>query len=372
MTETNEKVCKVEYINKIAQNLRRIKKEQLKKLLRASKSCRRMILVGEGRSGYALLIGIKGSNKHTFHEDDSSWHWSNPVEAMKEFEQKRSKTLILINSGSGTTTSPKETAMELRDFINDAKETRSQKIIIATVTSHREATIAQMSDVVLELKGREDGKEESSPLESGIIGDQFELASMVLFRMLKEAINKNLSAEEVMIRIEKEMKILGKLIDDYLASHHYSELIKEAASRERIVIGGRGPDKKVGEITIIRLLHLNRMVNREAWPTGPLVPPPKLGDILVPISFSGETKSTLEWVSTYKKAGGIIFPIVGTANSTLSKENGYVIEGSREDFYVRTVFILSPLAGGMMEAFRTHGTEIPEKMIRVLCHSKTE
>jgi len=373
--EETEKICqKVDYINKIGQNLRKIKKEELEKLLREIRDCRRIVLVGEGRSLYGLFLGMRAINKRTFHEDDSSWKWSNITEAATAFEQKRGKTLLLVNSGSGNTTSPKEMAKDLRDFINAAKETRSQKFIICTVTSHHKAEIAQQCDVVLELKGREEEKkdEEINPLESGIIEDLFELASMILFRMIKEAINNDLSAEEVMVAINNEMKVIGKIIDDYLSSKHYEELIKEAASRERIVIGGRGPDKKVGEITIIRMLHLNRMVNREAWPTGYLPPPPKPGDILVPISFSGETKSTLEWVEIYKKAAGLIFSIVGTANSSLSKENGYVFEAPREDFYVRAAFLLSPLAGGVMEKLKECGTPIPEKMIRILGHSKTQ
>ena len=360
MTE-EEKICgSVDYVNKICQNLKEIKKEEFGKLLHAVGSCRRIILVGEGRSGIALLIGIKGIKKRIFHEDDSSWRWRNVAEAATEFERKRGKTLVLINSGSGNTASPKETVEDLRLFIDVLKEKRGQKFLIATVTSHPEAEIAQHCDVALELKGRDDNKEQTSPLESGIIGDQFELASMVLFRMIKEAINNNLSTEETLRAIEKEIKTIGKIIDSYLASKHYQALIKETASRQRIIRGGRGPDKKVGDLTVIRILHINRLVGREAWPTGPLPPPPIAGDILVPISFSGETKSTLQWVETYKKAGGLIFSIVGTKDSTLSKEeNSYVFEARIEDFYVRVVFLLSPLAGATSDFERI----IPSKSV---------
>ena len=373
MEEPKNKACKsVDYINKIAQNLRDIKKEELERLLGAIRDCRRIILAGEGRSGSALRIGIRRINKRTFHEDDSSWRWRNITSAAKDLEEKRGKTLLLINSGSGKTTSPKEMAKELRAFINADKENRSQKFIICTVTSHPEAEIAQQCDAVLELKGREEEKEEPNPFESGIIGDQFELASMILFRMIREATNNDLSANETLFLIENEMKTIGKMIDDYLNSRHYRDLITETASRQRIVIGGRGPDKHVGEMIVIRMMHVNRLVQREAWPTGSLTPPPKPGDILVLISFSGETKSTLEWCNTYKTAGGIIFSIVGTPNSTLSKENGYILDAPEEDFYTRAAFLISPLAGGVMEKLRECGTKIPQEMIRVLGHSKTE
>lgn len=374
--ERDGKVCEsVEYINKINLNLKGLKKGEVEKLLQGIRDCRRIVEVGEGRSGSALRIGIRGINKRTFHEDDSSWRWRNITEAATEFEQKRGKTLLLINSGSGTTASPKETAKDLRVFVNTDKEKRSQKFLICTVTSHPESEIAQQCDIVVELKGREEGKKELNPHESGIIGDLFELASMVLFRMIKEAINNDLSVEEVLVAIENEMKTIGKMIDNYLASKHYQELVEETATRQRIIIGGRGPDKHVGEITIIRILHVNTFVNREAWPTGPLTPGPKPGDILVLISFSGETKSTLEWGTIYRKADGIIFSIVGTPKSTLSdpkESNSFILEVPIEDFYVRAVFLLSPLAGGVIEKFKSCGIPIPEEMIRILGHSKTQ
>jgi len=374
--ETDGRVCKsVEYINKIHLNLKGLKKEEVEKLLQAIRDCRRIVEAGEGRSGSALRIGIRGSNKRTFHEEDSSWRWRNITEAAREFEQKRGKTLLLINSGSGDTASPKEMAKDLRAFINIDKETRSQKFIICTVTSHPEAEIAQQCDIVVELKGREEGKKELNPHESGLIGDLFELASMVLFRMIKEAINNDLSVEEVLAAIEKEMKTIGKMIDNYIVSEHYQKLVEETATRQRIIIGGRGPDKQVGEITIIRMLHVNTFFNREAWPTGPLPPGPKPGDILVLISFSGETKSTLEWAANYRKARGIIFSIVGTPKSTLSdpkESNSFVLEVPIEDFYVRAVFLLSPLAGGVIEIFTSCGIPVPEEIIRILGHSKTQ
>jgi D-arabinose 5-phosphate isomerase GutQ len=368
-----DKVCQsVDYVNKINQNLKEIKKEELEKLLEAVRDCRRIILVGEGRSGSALRIGIRGINKRVFHEDDSSWRWRNITSAVRDLEQKQGKTLLLINSGSGKTTSPKETAKELSEFINADREKRSQKFIIATVTSHPKAEIAQQCDVVLKLKGREEEIVETNPFESGIIGDQFELASMILFRMIKEAINNDLNSEEILALIKKEMKAIGKMVDYYLGSRHYQDLVAETASRQRIIIGGRGPGKQVGEMAVIRMMHVNRLVQREAWPIGSLTPPPKPGDILLLISFSGETKSTLEWANTYKTAGGIVFSIVGTPNSALSKENGYVLNVPEEDFYTRAAFLISPLAGGVMEKLRECGTKIPQEMIRVLSHTKTE
>jgi len=384
-----KKVCKsVDYINRIAQNLGEISEEALEKLLQAIKGSRRVVLSAEGRSRSGLFLGIKGINKRLFAETDSSWHWRNITEAAADFETKRGKTVLLINSGSGDTNIPKEMAKDLRSYIN---ETGSQKFIICAVTSHPESEIAKQSDIVVELKGREKEKEETNPLVSGTMRDVYELASMVLFQKIKEATNRNLSAKEILIMIKKEMEIIGDLIDDYLASKHYQELVEETASRERAVsskhyqelveetasreravFGGRGPDREVAEMTAIRTLHIKSVVGGIVFLAGSLALPPKPGDIIVLISFSGETKSTLKWCDDYKAAGGIAFSIVGN-KSTLSEESrSYILKAPLEEFYVRAAFLLSPLPGGVMEKFRKCGIRIPEEIIRILGHSKTE
>jgi len=365
-----EKICRsVDYINKIAQNLGEVKEENLEKLLQAIRESRRIILGGEGRSRSALLIGIKGIERRTFTETDSSWHWRNITEAARDLEKKRGKTVLLINSGSGDTNIPKEMAKDLRGYIN---ETGSQKFIICAVTSHPESEIAKQSDIVVELKGREKGKEETNPLDSGTMRDVYELASMVLFQEIKEVINKGLGAKETLIAMKKEMELIGELIDEYLASSHYQELVEEIASRERTVFGGRGPDREVAEMTAIRTLHIKIVVGGIAFLAGSLALPPKPGDVIVLISFSGETKSTLKWCYDYKAAGGIAFSIVGN-KSTLSEESrSYILKAPLEEFYMRAAFLLSPLPGGVMEKFRNCGIYIPEEMIRILGHSKTE
>ena len=365
-----KKVCKsVDYINRIAQNLGEISEEALEKLLQAIKGSRRVVLSAEGRSRSGLFLGIKGINKRLFAETDSSWHWRNITEAAADFETKRGKTVLLINSGSGDTNIPKEMAKDLRSYIN---ETGSQKFIICAVTSHPESEIAKQSDIVVELKGREKEKEETNPLVSGTMRDVYELASMVLFQKIKQATNRNLSAKEILIMIKKEMEIIGDLIDDYLASKHYQELVEETASRERAVFGGRGPDREVAEMTAIRTLHIKSVVGGIVFLAGSLALPPKPGDIIVLISFSGETKSTLKWCDDYKAAGGIAFSIVGN-KSTLSEESrSYILKAPLEEFYVRAAFLLSPLPGGVMEKFRKCGIRIPEEIIRILGHSKTE
>jgi len=367
-----EKVCKsVDYINRIAQNLGEINKKDLERLLQTLRESRRIILGAEGRSRSALLIGIKGIKRRLFAITDSSWRWRNIKEAAVDLEKKHGKTVLLINSGSGTTTTPKEMARDLRSYIN---ERGSKEFIICAVTSKPESEIALFSDVVVVLKGREEKEEKAKQSDVGIMGDIYELGSMVLFQKIKEAINNNLSVEEVLAAVRKEMKIIGELIDEYLASSYYQELVEEIASRARTVFGGLGPDREVAEMTAIRTLHIKNIVKGEVFLAGSLALPPKPGDVIILISFSGETKTTLQWGNDYKAAGGIVFSIVGK-ESTLSdpkKSKSYILKAPVEEFYERAAFLLSPLPGGVMEKFKNYGIDIPEEMIKILGHSKTE
>jgi len=368
MEQTIE-VCKsVAYINRIDRNLQRIKKKDIKKLLEASQKCRRIILAAEGRSLSSLFIGIKGTERRIFAITDSSFPWRNIREAATELQKRRGKTVLLINSGGGESTMPKEMAKDLRNWIN---ETHSRKFLICTVTSNPKSKIAKLSDIVVVLKGRTETESKAKHTDVGIMGDLYELASMVLFQMIKKAVNNALSAKDVLAEMKKEMKTVGHLIDNYLASGHYKNLLKETTSRAVIVFGGLGPGREVAEMTAIRTFHIKRLVRGEVFLTGPLAPPPKPGDVLILISFSGETVTVLKWCSDYRKAGGIIFSIVGRNSSLYRKSRSFILEGPLEEFYKRAVFLLSPLPGGVMEELKKRGTVIPESMLRIFGHSKT-
>ena len=96
-----------------------------------------------------------------------------------------------------------------------------------------------------------------------------------------------------------------------------------------------------------------KLINR-----GADAPPPQPGLLLVLISWSGETKSVLEWRDDYNKGGANVFSIVGTAHASLTENSkSYVLEAPVEKFYIRAAFLLSPLAGGVMEKFRKCGIQ---------------
>jgi len=370
-------VCKsVWHINRINSNLGEIDEKILEKFVETLRQCRRMILSAEGRSESGLLIGIKGIKKRTFAQGDSSFQWRDITEAAKDLNRKRGTTVLLINSQSGDTTSPKEMAKDLRAFIN---ETGSKKFVICCVTAHTDSEVAKNSDIVLQLKGPEEGKEKEGKEKQGssgikeIMGDVFELGSTLLFYGIKKGVNNGLNAKKILALLKKEMKAVGNLIDNYLKSNHYNEMVNEIAENIKIIFGGKGPDQEVAKMTAIRTKHVVNMLGREAYIAGPLAPAPQPGIIITLISWSGETKPTIEWCNDYGSRGAKVFSIVGTRNSTLyEKSKSYVLEAPVEKFYFRAAFLLSPLPGGVMEKFKRCGIKIPDEMLRTLGHSRTE
>jgi D-arabinose 5-phosphate isomerase GutQ len=376
--KSNEQiVCKsVWNINRVNRNLGEIDEKILGKTGQTIKECRRIILSAEGRSESGLLIGLNGIKKRTFAQGDSSFRWNNITEAATDLNKKRGTTVLLINSQSGDTTSPKEMAKDLRAFIN---KTGSKKFVICCVTAHPESEIAKNSDIVLQLKGSEEGKEKEGKGNQGssgieeMMGDVFELGSTLLFYGIKKGVNNGLGPKKILALLRKEMKIIGNLIDNYLKTNHYREIVDEVASKIKIVFGGKGPDQEVANMTAIRTKHVVNMLGREAYIAGPLAPAPQPGVLIVLISWSGETKSVLDWRDKYNKGGANVFSIVGTTHSSLTeKTRNYVLEAPKEKFYFRVAFLLSPLPGGVMEKLKRCKIQIPIEMLRTLGHSRTE
>jgi D-arabinose 5-phosphate isomerase GutQ len=368
-----EVICKkVAYINTINRNLGQVNEETLGKIVQTIRSGRRAILTAEGRSESGLLIGTKGVKKRTFAQNDSSFHWRNITEAAIDLDKKHGLTVLLVNSQSGSTTSPKEMVKDLRNFIN---RTGSKKFIICCVTAHPESEIAKNSDIVLQLKGSEE-KEKKIQQSSGInemMGDVFELGSTILFHGIKKGVNNGLSAKEILVIVKEEMKIIGGLVDNYLADPHYTEIVEEISRSPKIIFAGVGPDEEVAKMTATRTKHVVNVLGREAYIAGSLAPSPQPGVLIVLISWSGETKPVLDWRDKYNRGGATVFSIVGTAHSSLTENTrSYVLEAPVEEFYVRAAFLLSPLPGGVMENFRNRGIHIPEETIRALGHTKTE
>lgn len=367
-----EIVCKrVSYINKIDQNLSELRLGEIRELHQRIRESDLLCLTAEGRSLSALKIGIRGIQKKTLAQGDTEFHWRNFYDAAPDLEKRYKKINMLANSGSGWTDTPKEAVQDTRNYI---QEHGSESFTVCAVTSHRDSPVARKSDIILELKGRRKKEIETfDPFSEGMMGDQFELGSLILFLTLKGVINRKQRADQIPSEIKKEMRIVGPLIDRYYDSEQYQTLVKEISTRHRTIIGGKGPGQEVAMMTAIRIFHINQVSGGRIYLAGPLAPPPKPGDILLLVSWSGETGPVLKWCDKYQKAGCQVFSIVGDKSSTLAqKSTSFCIEAPEEKFYARAAFILSPVPGGKLEIFRKANIEIPENMLETFGHSVTQ
>lgn len=358
-------------MNKVSQNLSEVSREGIRALHQKTKESDLVCPVAQGRSLSALLIGIRGIQKKTLTQGDTGFPWRNFREATRALEKEYKEINILVNSGTGETNTPKEVVKEIR---NHVRETGSKSFTVCVITSHRDSSVASNSDVIVGLKGRRTKDVENfDPRGEGTMGDQFELGSLCFILTLKEIINQGRGADQIHSRIETEMQMVGRLVDKYYDSDNYQTLVREISSRHRTIIGGLGPAQEVAKMTAIRIFHVNQVLGGRIFLAGPLAPPPKPGDNLLLISYSGETGPVLKWCDKYKKAGGQVFSIVGNKSSTLAEQSiSFCIKAPLDKFYARAAFILSPVPGGKLEIFQKAGIRVPERMLRIFGHSITQ
>jgi 6-phospho-3-hexuloisomerase len=358
-------------MNKIHQNLGEVDSGEAKRLFLAIKESNLLCEVAEGRSQSALKIGLRGIKKATLSQNDTGFRWRNYFDAAPFLEREYGRVGMVVNSGSGETDTPKGNVTDIKRCV---QETGSKSFTVNSVTSHRDSSVGQKSDVIVQLKGREEEKEENADhKEVGLMGDTFELGALVFFLKLKEAINRGRGADHILSEVKTEMQIVGRLVDRYYDSDQYRSLVGNISTRHRTTIGGKGPGQEVATMTAIRLFHINQVLGGRVYLAGPLAPPPKPGDNLLLISHSGETPPVLEWCNKYKKAEARVFSIVGTKSSTLAREStSFYIKAPPDKFYARAAFILSPVPGGKIEIFQSAGIKIPEKMLEIFGHSVTQ
>lgn len=367
------RICKsVPYFNKIYQNVSTIDPTQFEKLFQDLKEADCIIISAEGRSRAGLEIGINQIGKEVKTMADPDFPGRNLKEAAPILEKRYRKTALFINSGSGDTTAPKEDAKALKEYIED---TGSERFTIDAITSDPESPIGKISQElgnVLVLKGRE--KEPSVPAELsefGIMGDIYELESCLIIQMIKEGINENSDFQEIIKRPAEEMKAIGEMADKYVNSNLYISLVEQMTPRNCVIVGGKGPGENVALKTAIRLYHLKRSIGDSACLAGPFAPRPRPNDLLLLISWSGETPAVLKWCDDFQQAGALVYSVVGKESSLSKKSKSFNLGVSPLRFYLKTAFLLSPLTVKLALSFEKKGYVVPEHILRWV-HSITE
>lgn len=364
----------VGYINTIVRNVRDVNRSEFKTFFDGLSAADCIILVGEGRSLSALYIGMGQMNKLVKTMVDVDFPGRNILEAAPVLENKYNKIALLVNSGSGETGTPKIIVKQLSDYI---EQNGSEKFTINAVVSNIESSIGKMSEKeyghVLELKGREEiSRETNEFLKHGIMNDLYELGSLLLFQKIKEAINEGKDHSTVFKKIADESIAIGKIVDRFVSSAKYDEIIDKLETRSRITMGGIGPARNVAKMTAIRLQHVKRAIGDEAYLSGPFAPRPRAGDILFVISWSGETEPILKWCREQKDFGAQAYSIVGNESNLSKCSESFIIESTVTTFYERATFALSPLPLHLVERLNQRKFKLPEYIMEWWQHSTTQ
>lgn len=383
----NSKVSCIGYINRIRDNLRNVRRRELSPLYEDLKSADCVVCGGSGRSVYSLNAAISQiaisqtgwRNKVVLTPDDPCFPGKNMYDAAAELERRYNKTLLLINSGSGVSGDPLVMAQDLSRYI---EEKRTAKLSLGLITSSLKSPLAEIVaryGHVVELRGRGRAKPSSDYSEVGIMGDIFELGSLLLLSMTTEAIFRNLEANEVVKLCEEEFTKLGSMVDSIVESETYSRLVDVLEKRTSVFLGGKGTASEIVKMTAIRLSHIKSTLGDTVYiARGVNTPPPRPGDVQILVSFSGETKPVISWCDIFRKMNGTVLSITSTGKSTLTEKSDLriVLEeetglGEPRRFYMRAAYVLSPLPVKLIERLGERGLRLPEYILN-WHHSLTE
>jgi len=383
----NSKVSCIGYINRIRDNLRNVRRRELSPLYEDLKSADCVVCGGSGRSVYSLNAAISQiaisqtgwRNKVVLTPDDPGFPGKNMYDAAAELERRYNKTLLLINSGSGVSGDPLVMAQDLSRYI---EEKRTAKLSMGLITSSLKSPLAEIVaryGHVVELRGRGRAKPSSDYSEVGIMGDIFELGSLLLLSMTTEAIFRSLEANEVVKLCEEEFTKLGSMVDSIVESETYSRLVDVLEKRASVFLGGKGTASEIVKMTAIRLSHIKSTLGDSVYiARGVNTPPPRPGDVQILVSFSGETKPVISWCDIFKKMNGTVLSITSTGKSTLTEKSDIriVLEeetrlGEPRRFYMRAAYVLSPLPVKLIERLGERGLRLPEYILN-WHHSLTE
>jgi 6-phospho-3-hexuloisomerase len=338
-----------------------------------------VICGGSGRSLYSLnaamsqiaLSQVGWRNKVVLTPDDPGFPGKNMYDAAADLERRYKKTLLLMNSGSGYSDDPLMMAQDLAKYIEEKK---TSKFSMGLMTSSLESPLAQIASqhgTVVQLKGRGKSKPSFEYSETGMMGDVFELGSLLLLCMMIEAIFRNLEVEDVFQLCKEEFAKIGAMIDANVCSETYAQLVDLLEKRTNVFLGGKGTANEIAKMTGVRLFHIKSFLGDNVYVTrGVNTPHPRAGDLEILLSSSGETKPVILWCDVMKKFNGTVLAITGTKDSTLAKKADIKIileeefkSGTPRRFYTRAAYVLSPLPVKLAERLAQIGLRLPEYII---------
>jgi 6-phospho-3-hexuloisomerase len=385
--QIKSKISHIGYVNRIRDNILKINRKELLLLYESLKAADCVVCGGSGRSLYSLnaamsqmaISQIGWRNKVVLTPDDPGFPGKDMYDAASELERRYKKILLLINSGSGFSDDPLAMAQDLTRYIEEKKTARFSMGVITSNVNSPLAQVVHEHGHVVELKGRGRSKPSMEYTEIGIMGDMFELGSLLLLCMMVEAIFRNLRVDDVVKLCEEELVNLGSIIDSNVKSETYTQLIEALERRSNVFLGGKGTANEIVKMTGVRLFHIKGFLGDNVYVArGMNTPHPRAKDLEILVSFSGETKPVISWCNTFRKYNGIVLAVTSSKKSTLAQKSDLQITLEEEvkssqprRFYMRTAYVLSPLPVKLAERLREKGLNLPEYIVSWY-HSVTE
>jgi 6-phospho-3-hexuloisomerase len=385
--QIKSKISHIGYVNRIRDNILKINRKELLLLYESLKAADCVVCGGSGRSLYSLnaamsqmaISQIGWRNKVVLTPDDPGFPGKDMYDAASELERRYKKILLLINSGSGFSDDPLAMAQDLTRYIEEKKTARFSMGVITSNVNSPLAQVVHEHGHVVALKGRGRSKPSMEYTEIGIMGDMFELGSLLLLCMMVEAIFRNLRVDDVVKLCEEELVNLGSIIDSNVKSETYTQLIEALERRSNVFLGGKGTANEIVKMTGVRLFHIKGFLGDNVYVArGMNTPHPRAKDLEILVSFSGETKPVISWCNTFRKYNGIVLAVTSSKKSTLAQKSDLQITLEEEvkssqprRFYMRTAYVLSPLPVKLAERLREKGLNLPEYIVSWY-HSVTE
>jgi len=372
----------LKYLERIKSNVLNVENESLYQLYETLREADCIIPYGSGRSYCSVKIPMSQLakifiDKLVITPEDPGFPGNNIYEAARNLESKFNKVVLLLNSGSGKSEEPLAAGYELARYIED---THSKKFMIVGLTSNPESPIGKLASkygFVVKLKGRTKEVVAGDYTTSGIMGDTYELGSLLLLQGIVKSLYLG-DKRRIKDIYKRYFKVIDELMEKHVESEVYEELVDLLMKRTNVFVGGRGSGDEVAEMTVIRLSHVKYAIGDHVYQArGPNTPRPRPGDIGILISCSGETPSVVRWAKTLRRERCIVYSIVSNKDSSLAKNSNYVIlinvrnRGGPRDFYMYAAYVLSPLPIKLIGKLSASGLTLPEKLLRYY-HSTVE
>jgi len=373
----NHKISGVEYIERISDNLLKVKEKSLFPLYEKLRAADCIVCGGSGRSLHSLNIAMSQiammkKPKVIITREDVGFPGRGMYDAASHLEKRYRKVVLLINSGSGESDDPQNLVEDLEKYLED---TGSEKFSMGLITSNSGSSIAkivQRHGHVVKVEGR--GKQQlpsDAYSETGIMGDLFELGSLFLLQMITEAISEDSSVEKLLELLDEEAPFLREITENALHSEAIKASLDFLERRSAVFLGGRGTAEEVAKMTAVRLFHIKKSLGDDVYiARGVNTPHPRAGDLEILISYSGETKPVVGWGSMFRSLGGTVLSIVGCDGSALERNSDLkiLLEEKVEPrkprrFYMRAAYVLSCLPILLTERLSLKGLILPEYIL---------